>query len=264
MKMLVTLLAALACLALPLRAADTDYGNVYLLNGWEMPDGTHQAALVFDLNPGWKTYWRSPGPNGIPPQFNWIGSRNLGGVAISWPVPHMVGPEGAQALGYSGQAIIPIRFAPSGDGPIAIALYLEFGVCSDICIPASLSLLATLDPDRPEGRNLIEAALRDVPRPGSSADYAQYSCRILPGSQGYDVTTALRLQRADHAAIVAIEYDQPESWVESHGTVSTGATLSSTGKIRFYSGAGMVERDRLRLTVLSNGGGFELRGCPAG
>ena len=264
MKFLLTVLVAIGCLTLPLRAQNTDYGSVRLLNGWQMPDGTHQAALVFDLNPGWKTYWRSPGPNGIPPQFNWLGSRNLAGVAISWPVPHMVGPIGALALGYTDQVVIPIRFRAQDAGAVSIALYLEFGVCSDICIPASLSLLANLDAGQAEGRALIEAALRDVPHAGGGADFASYNCTILPGAQGYDVATRLQLRHVDQSAIVAIEYDHPESWVEAHGTVANGAVLSSAGQIRFFAGTGMVERDRLRLTVLTDGNAFELQGCPAG
>jgi len=264
MNKLLILLVLLSGFAAPLRAANTDYGTVQVLNGWQMPDGTHQAALVFDLNPGWKTYWRSPGPNGIPPQFNWLGSRNLAGVAISWPVPHMVGPAGAQALGYTDKVVIPIRFQPAAEGPISVALYLEFGVCSDICIPASLSLLARLDPESSDGRELIEAALQDVPHVGGSADMAGYSCSILPSAQGYDVATQLQLRQADEAAIVAIEYDNPESWVEPSATVANGPMLSSGGKIRFFAAGGMVERDRLRVTVLTQGGAFELHGCPAG
>src|SRR5690606_19912095 len=37
------------------------------------------------LAPGWKTYWRSPGEAGLPPNFDWSGSRNLKDVSISWP-----------------------------------------------------------------------------------------------------------------------------------------------------------------------------------
>lgn len=263
MKLFLTLFAALCCLSAPVRAADTDYGTVHLINGWQMADGTHQSALVFDLNPGWKTYWRNPGPNGIPPAFNWLGSRNIGGVAISWPAPHLVGPDGAEALGYTGQVVIPIRFQPAASGDIAVALYLEFGVCSDICIPASLSLLATLDPAKTEGRAMIEAALQAVPHAAAGQDFAAYSCTIRPGAQGYDVATRLQLHHADRAALVVLEYDHPDSWIAGQATMTEGAVLTSSGQLRFQNAAGLVERSRLRLTVLANDRAFELRGCPA-
>ncbi|MEX0970089.1 MAG: protein-disulfide reductase DsbD domain-containing protein [Paracoccaceae bacterium] len=268
MKKILTLVLApvlaLCGLSLPAVADEMDYGHVRLLNGWQMPDGSQQAALLFELNDGWKTYWRAPGPNGIPPRFDWLGSRNLGNVAISWPTPHMVGPEGGQALGYSGQVVIPIRFFPQQNGPVSVALYLEFGVCSDICIPASLSLLATLDPAQTEGRSTIEAALRDVPQDGAGGQLAAYGCAIRPAPNGYDVATRLELRQPDSDALVVIEYDNPRSWVELATQSSEGAVLSAQGRIRFAGGSGMVERDRLRVTVLANGGAFEMRGCPSG
>lgn len=264
MKYFLLVMLTLTSLSFAARADDLDYGTVRFLNGWQMPDGSQQSALVFDLNPGWKTYWRAPGPNGIPPRFDWLGSRNLESVAISWPTPHMVGPEGGQALGYSGQVVLPIRFNPAGVGPISVALFLEFGVCDEICIPASLSLLGRLDPGHSDGRALIEAALRAVPRSAGPQDIAAFGCSIHPAQNGYDVATRLELRKSDTQAQVVIEYDNPRSWVEAGVQRVHGAEVSSSGRIRFAGGSGIVERDRLRVTVLANGGAFELRGCPAG
>ena len=58
-----------------------------ILTGWRDANGTHYAALEIMLAPGWKTYWRTPGDAGIPPQFNWSGSENLSAVGVSYPVP---------------------------------------------------------------------------------------------------------------------------------------------------------------------------------
>lgn len=48
-----------------------------LLPGWETADGHRVAALKLVLEPGWKTYWRSPGDAGVPPVFDWSGSEIL-------------------------------------------------------------------------------------------------------------------------------------------------------------------------------------------
>src|ERR1700741_1429647 len=45
-------------------------------------------ALHIVLQPGWKTYWRSPGDAGYPPQVDMSGSTNVARVELMWPVPH--------------------------------------------------------------------------------------------------------------------------------------------------------------------------------
>lgn len=264
MNKFVLLLLGCLAMATPMRAADTDYGQVRLLNGWKLPDGSIQAALEFDLNPGWKTYWRAPGPNGIPPSFDWLGSRNIGDVEISWPAPHLVGAADAQAVGYTGRTIIPIRFTPAADGPMRVALYLEFGVCAEICIPANISILHALDPAHSEGRSDITAALRDVPRDGLRGGVSRFTCAILPAATGYDVRADLRLAQTATAAHVVIEYDDANSWILGATSTAQGRDLHANGQIRFMGGRGMIQRDRLRMTVLADGNAWELVGCPAG
>src|SRR5690606_3324502 len=44
-----------------------------------------RIGLHVALAPGWKTYWRSPGEAGIPPSFDWSGSRNLAAATVLWP-----------------------------------------------------------------------------------------------------------------------------------------------------------------------------------
>jgi len=54
--------------------------NIELLQGWRTATGTHMTAVHITLEDGWKTYWRAPSGNGIPPSFNWEGSENLSSV----------------------------------------------------------------------------------------------------------------------------------------------------------------------------------------
>ena len=46
-----------------------------------------QAGILVELEPNWKTYWRVPGDTGIPPQFDWTGSKNAGAIEVGYPVP---------------------------------------------------------------------------------------------------------------------------------------------------------------------------------
>src|ERR1700755_2753549 len=45
------------------------------------------GGVAFQLQPGWKTYWRSPGDSGVPPRFDFSKSQNVEAVTVLWPAP---------------------------------------------------------------------------------------------------------------------------------------------------------------------------------
>ena len=45
-------------------------------------------GLDITLKPDWKTYWRSPGDAGFPPEVTFDGSENLGTATLAYPTPH--------------------------------------------------------------------------------------------------------------------------------------------------------------------------------
>ena len=49
------------------------------------PDGRLGAAIEIELEPGWKTYWRTPGDAGIPPKIDFGASANAGAAAVVVP-----------------------------------------------------------------------------------------------------------------------------------------------------------------------------------
>lgn len=128
---------------------------------------TVSGALVLDLEPGWKTYWRSPGEVGIPPQFDWQGSENVKEARHLWPAPDRFNAFGIENFGYENRVVFPIEFTLDKPGePARIALNLDLLVCSDVCVPEQLSL----HHDLPLGSELdtvsaevISAALATIP-----------------------------------------------------------------------------------------------------
>src|SRR4029434_6096741 len=38
------------------------------------------GGIAFQLQPGWKTYWRTPGDSGVPPRFDFSKSENIEAV----------------------------------------------------------------------------------------------------------------------------------------------------------------------------------------
>ena len=50
-------------------------------------DGNVLVGLEFQLQPGWKVYWRSPGDAGFPPMLDFTGSENVEASDLQWPLP---------------------------------------------------------------------------------------------------------------------------------------------------------------------------------
>ena len=119
------------------------------------------------LDPGFKTYWRSPGESGLPPAFDWAGSENLSAAEVLWPAPHRFEDAGGVAYGYKDRVLLPVRVSPNDAAkPLRLALKLDYGVCKDICIPAQASLaLAPRPGEAGSPAPEIAAALARVPRP---------------------------------------------------------------------------------------------------
>ena len=50
--------------------AENDQGRLRLIAA-----GPQDLGLQFQMEPGWKIYWRSPGDAGFPPSLDWSGDR---------------------------------------------------------------------------------------------------------------------------------------------------------------------------------------------
>lgn len=108
-------------------------------------------GLEVELEPGWKTYWRSPGDVGIPPQVTWEGSENLGEVDFRWPAPLRFDYYGFDSFGYENRVVYPIEVTPATVGePVMLRASVDLLVCDDVCIPHSLAVSLDL-PSGPSG-----------------------------------------------------------------------------------------------------------------
>ena len=166
-------------------AVPDDVMQLSVLPGWRTEKGTHMAALRIQLKPGWKTYWRAPGEGGIPPQFDWTGSNNIGAVQMHWPRPKISYPNGLRTIGYTEQVIIPIEFIPQSSGqPIRVKGRVDLGVCNDICVPMSAAFSSPLPAAATKPDPLIRTALNKRPLPANKAGVKGVTCAIEPISDG--------------------------------------------------------------------------------
>ena len=113
-------------------------------------DGRPEVGLEIALEPGWKTYWRSPGDAGIPPVVDWSASRGVSRVDLKFPAPVRFGEEGARSIGYTAPVILPIDIALADPArPAKLDLDVQVGLCHEVCVPLSMRLTADLSPAAP-------------------------------------------------------------------------------------------------------------------
>ena len=92
------------------------------------------GGVAFQLEPGWKTYWRTPGDSGVPPRFDFSKSDNVDAVTVLWPAPSIFADgAGGHSLGYKNQVVLPLRIvASNADKPITLRATIDYAVC-EIC-----------------------------------------------------------------------------------------------------------------------------------
>jgi suppressor for copper-sensitivity B len=156
-SLIVTIVMMLACgLALaryqPVKAdtiIETDFVRISLISGSEAA-GQNSAVPVglrFQLQPGWKVYWRSPGEAGLPPEFTPDAMLSSGeNAALQFPVPTRFSLFGIDTYGYGGDVILPMEIEPrlGSAREIFITGQLDALICSDICVPVSGTLSLTI------------------------------------------------------------------------------------------------------------------------
>src|SRR3954465_11367427 len=125
------------------------------------------GGVAFQLQPGWKTYWRTPGDSGVPPRFDFSRSENIEAVTVLWPAPMKFDDgAGGHSLGSRDQVVLPLRIvAKNADKPVTLRAEINYAVCEKICIPVQANAeLAFASVASTEDGNLSEA-LNSVPKP---------------------------------------------------------------------------------------------------
>ncbi len=255
-----TLALLLALLALPALATPyADKAQTRVLHGWFEPDGTRMAALEITLAEGWHTYWRAPGDAGIPPSFNWQGSRNLASATPAWPRPTVYSQNGMRSIIYTGRLVLPISLTPkTSDKPIRVKGTVDIGVCKDICVPFQIVVDETIKADSTAATQAIKTALATVPRTGAQ----HVSCNTTLGERGIQLTVTASLPHLGGAEDAAIETGDPLVWATDPEVSRSGQTLTlKTELIHALSGAFALNRSALRLTLIGTDNAIDIQGC---
>lgn len=258
--------AALAILAMsPAQAQEMpdDILRAELRGGWRTPEGTQMAALHLTLAPGWKTYWRAPGEGGIPPSFDWAGSKNIAGVSFHWPKPDVFDLNGMRVIGYRNELVLPMEFAAANPSrPMAAAAEVELGVCEEICVPMSLSISAEFDGStKPDP--MIEAALAQRPESAGAAGLSSARCEAETIRDGLRVTASLAIPPVGPDEFAVLELADRSVWISPADTRRQGGALIATADMVPPTAQPFaLDRSSVRITIFGGSGRVvEVQGC---
>ena len=162
-------------------------------------NGTLSAGLHLQMKEGWKTYWRSPGEVGLPPEIDWSASANIAETRLLYPAPTRFRAFGIENFGYEGEHVFPIRMRLDEAGAAA-RLHAEVFllVCADVCIPDAFTL--TLDLPAGTGPStgidtanaaLIARHAARVPTTGSDTDLRITAAAITDDALTVTAATSL-------------------------------------------------------------------------
>ncbi len=172
-----TAILSVACAASAVRAEDASPWQRDTHSAMRLLAGSRSGTVLLggvaiQLQPGWHTYWRTPGDSGVPPRFDFSKSDNVEAVTVLWPAPHKFDDgAGGTSLGYLKQIVLPLRIVPkNADKPVTLRASINYAVCEKLCIPVDASAeLAFASVASTEDGTLSEA-LNAVPKPASVGD----------------------------------------------------------------------------------------------
>lgn len=183
---------------------------VRLLAGGANAEGVLRAGIEITMEPGYKTYWRSPGDSGLPPRFDWSQSENVGSITVSWPVPERFEDGIGYSIGYPGDLILPLSVrAINPAKPVRLVLALDYAVCQKLCIPATGKAAILLTPQATPETPRIAAFKARVPVDGAKIRPLE----ILPvHGPGDRLSLQVTMPRAGDETIEDIFIEGPDDW----------------------------------------------------
>ena len=166
----------LAVQAAPARAADASPWVEDLHSAFRLIAGANKknaevlrAGIEIKMDTGWHTYWRYSGDSGVPPRFDFSGSKNVASATVHFPAPHLITDETGNTLGYTDRVILPVEvIAKDKSAPVTLHVKLNYAVCEKMCVPAEGNADISFAPGASANDAALAAAEARVPQPAAA------------------------------------------------------------------------------------------------
>lgn len=237
--------------------------SVDIIRGWRQSDDIHIAAINIKLEDGWKTYWRVPGIGGIAPILNWDKSKNIKNISQIWPTPNIYNEYGLQTIGYKDELLLPLQIQPiDKKQPIHLSITIDFGICSDVCVPIQTAVEERLPERTSIGKKNILDTLEKAILSGKKSPFKIVKCNIVPIKDGFEVNAFFEgLASFDKDTLGVVEYP-----VKQNGWINQKASLISSNQLSVHAivynkSIHFIDRSDLTLTIFTKNKAFEFDGC---
>jgi len=237
--------------------------SVDIIRGWRQSDDIHIAAINIKLEDGWKTYWRVPGIGGIAPILNWEKSKNIKNISQIWPTPNIYNEYGLQTIGYKDELLLPLQIQPiDKKQPIHLSITIDFGICSDVCVPIQTAVEERLPERTSIGKKNILDTLEKAILSGNKSPFKIVKCNIVPIKDGFEVNAFFEgLASFDKDTLGVVEYPVKQNgWINQKASLISGNQLNVHATV-YNKSIHFIDRSDLTLTIFTKNKAFEFDGC---
>tara|TARA_B100000614_G_scaffold261371_1_gene290752 strand:+ start:91 stop:837 length:747 start_codon:yes stop_codon:yes gene_type:complete len=236
--------------------------KIEILEGWKKSDGSIVYGLKISLKDGWKTYWHTPGPMGLKPQFNFDGSSNIENLNVLWPSPKVFGSSGFESIGYENEVILPIIIqAKVSSNPVNLKIKGYIGICYDVCVPIEFETQSEFKTVAKDINTDLLAALANLPLSPSDLDKNKARCTISFGPTSFEIEADIPYLEKENSNIFfsikdyrdALSIEQPKQFIP-------GKIISASGS--WYDKPNVkISGDLITITQIDEGQVIEQEGC---
>jgi suppressor for copper-sensitivity B len=234
-----------------------------------------RAGIEFELQPGWKTYWRTPGDAGYPVSVEWNGSVNVAAADIAWPAPHRFTLFGLDTFGYNEAVLLPVMVKPQRVGEaVQLRAAVNYLVCQEICIPKTANLALDIPAGAATPSEFAQLVARyQAQVPGDGARHGLHVESAALGGSAEKQTLEIAARSAP------LPFEHPDVIVEGPDGFAFGApevALSADGAAASFSlpvivntgvDASTLAKSSVTLTLIDGQRGLEqkitLTGAPS-
>ncbi len=216
--------------------------------------GNLSAGVEVELDPGWHTYWRSPGDAGMAPVADFAGSTNVDEPTVAFPAPARLDDGFAVTNIYKEYVLLPVTAkADSPSNPIDLSLKLDLGVCAEICVPEQFEARLTVPPTETdaEASRLIETARALVPGPSEPGVFAIEGVAMAGGTEKRPVFEIKA--RVPEAASATVFVEGPLDWYAAPVELVGESGGAATYHVEFdrLTAKTPISGASLRVTIVS-------------
>lgn len=258
----------LVLLSSPQATADaTDWqghgpAQVRLISAGVGEDGQFAAGIEIALEPGWHTYWRTPGDAGIAPLTDFSASVNVDDpITVAFPVPQRYDDGYSVSNVYKDHVVFLVEAkATDPQAPSTLSVSLDIGVCAEICIPEHYDLALELLPGAAADAR-AEAILASARKglPGTPVS-GVFDVDSVERAGGPDKKPTFEVSiTAPQAAEAEVFVEGPIDWYPGPSKLVASEQSRATFSVVFsrYGSKTPIGGTIFRVTVLSADGAIE-------